>query len=693
MANIGAFIEKEASYRRQFNAKNENLSELDRMNNLNTRFMNFLDLVKCETKRSEYLQASLFDKKQEIVVNLRENHSKYQEDLLLTKKYLNDLTYSLNSVQVNERSNRIKIEWFSKLLKFELDNLNLRPKLNIVCAPPPDASINYQISQIFNVNSSSSSSGVDYESSQQFFSLSTTSDLSSSQTSLSSMSCTSSVSSSGASYCEETVPVPAAASTQLSDAQIQLEAHLSNAKLVRTQLESDYDKKISAIFDLKDNVNKLNSNLNELNNNLDDARTTNVNLNESVRSLRKEIEFYRKLNTTSRERPVGFVRPLPPPPPPPTQSYAKMDEFWFQSELDRVKKEAHQEFEQFNKQQLNAYEDYLEKNLLSQLEMHEAEFNKEADKFEAESDQILDELSELNQQLIESVVEYESLGRTNQVLTERLIQLSNSMCSFSQLSPADQDCLILNFSVKNLDREVSAARSDIKARKKELSLVKSSLIQKDIIDLLEPSERHLINPQTNPWLNVATLNPSSLMLKQHYSEQKSQHEQTQTNNIQQQIMQNKPQEQRYELNIRPYNSQIEYTKSNLFAYLKLNFDLTRNYYALANKQNSKQINNSLNCLRIVVDSIDGHSIVLENSHKILDFDLSEWTLRREIQNCPNFDLFNNNASHVEAPVVPLLKISADLNEQPIDADSQDSKLITVIDFKFPKGIYSVFSFY
>ena len=479
----------------------------------------------------------------------------------------------------------------------------------------------------------------------------------------------------------------------MSDAQIQLEAHLSNAKLVRTQLESDYDKKISAIFDLKDNVNKLNSNLNELNNNLDDARTTNVNLNESVRSLRKEIEFYRKLNTTSRERPVGFVRPLPPPPPPPTQSYAKMDEFWFQSELDRVKKEAHQEFEQFNKQQLNAYEDYLEKNLLSQLEMHEAEFNKEADKFEAESDQILDELSELNQQLIESVVEYESLGRTNQVLTERLIQLSNSMCSFSQLSPADQDCLILNFSVKNLDREVSAARSDIKARKKELSLVKSSLIQKDIIDLLEPSERHLINPQTNPWLNVATLNPSSLMLKQHYSEQKSQHEQTQTNNIQQQIMQNKPQEQRYELNIRPYNSQIEYTKSNLFAYLKLNFDLTRNYYALANKQNSKQINNSLNCLRIVVDSIDGHSIVLENSHKILDFDLSEWTLRREIQNCPNFDLFNNNASHVEAPVVPLLKISADLNEQPIDADSQDSKLITVIDFKFPKGIYSVFSFY
>ena len=317
------------------------------------------------------------------------------------------------------------------------------------------------------------------------------------------------------------------------------------------------------------------------------------------------------------------------------------------------------------------------------MEIHEAEFNKEADKFEAESDQILGELSELNQQLIESVVEYESLSRTNQVLTERLIQLSNSMCSFSQLSPADQDCLILNFSVKNLEREVSATRSDIKAKKKELSLVKSSLIQKDIIDLLEPSERHLINPQTNPWLNVATLNPSSLMLKQHYSEQKSQHEQTQTNNIQQQILQNKPQEQRYELNIRPYNSQIEYTKSNLFAYLKLNFDLTRNYYALANKQNSKQINNSLNCLRIVVDSIDGHSIVLENSHKILDFDLSEWTLRREIQNCPNFNLFNT--SHIEAPVVPLLKISADLNEHPVDADSHDSKLITIIDFKFPKG--------
>jgi len=254
------------------------------------------------------------------------------------------------------------------------------------------------------------------------------------------------------------------------------------------------------------------------------------------------------------------------------------------------------------------------------------------------------------------VEEYDVVSKENQILTERLISLSNNLCSFSQLSENDQDCLIVNFSLKTLERQVENQKLEIKNKKKELNLVKNTLIQKDIIGLLEPNERCLINPKTNPWLNTMNHNPSSAAL---------------------------PTTSKYEINIRPYNSQIEYTKSNLFAYLKLDFDLTRNYYAANSKHNVNA--NHLNCLRIVVDSIDGHSIVLENSHKILDFDLSEWTLRREIQNCPNFDMLNgSDTGRVSVPF--RIPVEGDVKLMS-DHENSDPNLIDVIEFKFPKGWY------
>jgi len=75
------------SYRRPYTVhREESLSELSRMNNLNTRFMNFLDTVKSETKRSELLTKTLLDKKQEIVGNLRTTNTGYYEQLMNTKK-------------------------------------------------------------------------------------------------------------------------------------------------------------------------------------------------------------------------------------------------------------------------------------------------------------------------------------------------------------------------------------------------------------------------------------------------------------------------------------------------------------------------------------------------------------------------------------------------------------------------------
>ena len=80
--------------------------------------------------------------------------------------------------------------------------------------------------------------------------------------------------------------------------------------------------------------------------------------------------------------------------------------------------------------------------------------------------------------------------------------------------------------------------------------------------------------------------------------------------------------------------------------------MTRNYLVQPN------LNLNFNNLRIVHDSIDGHNLVIENSHKILDLDLSEWTLRREIHNCVEFS-----------------------SNEPISLSSNPD----IIEFKFPKG--------
>ncbi len=120
------------SYRRAHSLKNEAQNELIRMNNLNSRLGSFVDIVKLETIRSDTLKQEVYEQKQEIIRNLDNNMSKYREDLLVTKKLLNEITFSLNSVQVNERSSRIKADWFAKLLKFELNNLHQKPSINFI---------------------------------------------------------------------------------------------------------------------------------------------------------------------------------------------------------------------------------------------------------------------------------------------------------------------------------------------------------------------------------------------------------------------------------------------------------------------------------------------------------------------------------------------------------------------------------
>ena len=49
----------------------KNKSELTRLNNLNNRFVDFLNLVKSEKTRSDYLQSSLLEHKQIYIQNFK----------------------------------------------------------------------------------------------------------------------------------------------------------------------------------------------------------------------------------------------------------------------------------------------------------------------------------------------------------------------------------------------------------------------------------------------------------------------------------------------------------------------------------------------------------------------------------------------------------------------------------------------
>ena len=135
----------------------------------------------------------------------------------------------------------------------------------------------------------------------------------------------------------------------------------------------------------------------------------------------------------------------------------------------------------------------------------------------------------------------------------------------------------------------------------------------------------------------------------------------------------------------PYYAEIEYTKSNLFAYLVIKFDLLNSMNSINNKSSS-----NVNCfLKIVSDSIDGHSITIENSHKILDFDLSEWTIRREIYTTITSEFLKKN--HLDMDNINA-KIDASQNWTSVSQlnlastpSGEMTPAVEVVQYKFPKN--------
>lgn len=667
------------------------------MSDLNNRFVNFLNLVKSETQKNEHLHKSLQEEKDKYIKHFLETNAGYNRNLLNVKKDLNQVCLDVCGHLVREKHYRIVGDWFARLANFELNNLQHRPKYLLLNydAAPTSMLLNDYLSDVNSLNfymvKSSSSEPPPFDTSTVIHSYAKTTDyassepnannllnlsaISTSQSSINSCSsCTLSISPSSSSSSNsnstsspscgsyfgaegsssscmdtnENVTIKTASSpllTTTTSAHFSLEQYLSTLSRTRTQLRDDFDKKQAECEQLKEKITSLNTNINHLNDNLDEVKLENVSLEKEIEQMRKEIDFYRKLNR-AKGKDNAMVN----------------GKQWYKGELDEIKADLVAEFDEFNSHQLKSYETALQDELMSLLEKLDEDYVLESAKLEDESNEILDELIDLNGQLIEDFKEYETLTKINSDLNDRLLSLSSYLIEFNSLEKESQERRILAYSVNSLRAQNKQLKLDIANLQREYGSIKSKLTHSDAYDLLFFKQA-----------NIQSLNLKFSQLKSVISELNL----LTPPNEQRAVVLDENNDQsddhkKSTYQIRPYYAQIEYTKSNLFAYFIIKFDIIyHNYAKITNNlsvpklQTKKNLNTMLSCIKIVNDSIDGHSILLENTHKILDIDLSEWTLRREVYND-----FRLNCSNDFNKLV--------LNEANLVSDF-------VVEYKFPKA--------
>lgn len=493
-------------------------TEIDKkeLNELNSRFVNFIQLVKSEQKKCENLTNNINELKKNIFSDHAELRQKYDYDLNLTREKLNQLCLELNNFVIKERNSRFLIRLYSNFepsitfenLDFLVDNCE---KLNSVLSISQSSILSSCSSQSIPLSSSSCSSG-------------------------------------SSSFSDENVSTDSALPP--SPSLFSLETYLNTLNQDRSHLNEQYMFKLAECEKLKNKCNKLNDKLFNLNDSLDTVRLDNYTLSNRINSLRREINFYKNFyqGTSNLNNSVVFDC-----------------QRWYLNELDQLKRDIRQEFESNLKNDLESYETCLQDQILDEIDQIQLNYEKEYDKVEAESTALLNELSELNENLYRDFDEYQQLRSQNTQLNNRMIELSNKLLEFNQMDESLQNKMILNYTVKCLSKDVEKQREHVTNLHKQFNKLKIDLSKKNILGF----------------------------------------NQTQ-------------------FNLKPYTAQIENTKSNLFSYLIVKFDFI--YNSVSGKNRS-----ILNSLKIN-DSMDGYWLTLENDHKILDIDLSEWTIRREIYN-------------------------------------------------------------
>ncbi|CAF0830918.1 unnamed protein product [Brachionus calyciflorus] len=472
------------------------------LSELNNRFSNFLNIVKTETQQSSLLENSLVALKRQIVNDIVQKRVKYDEELHQVRQVLNSLCLDLSHCFVRERHSRVLIEFFSNF-----ENLS-----DPVCEENLDKLSHFSVSQSSLLSSCSSQSLP--------------------------------ISTSSSSYYTDSESTDSAFPP--SPTHFSLETYLANLLKTKNQVKQDFENRVVENENLKKNCQSLSSKLNDLNNSLDSVKLENLTLNDKINNLKKEINFLKSFKHDVNNN----------------NNYNNSNRELLNVDMDQMRLEIRQEFQNNLEDDLELYDESLQNDFLIELDHLQLTYDQECEKIEAESTQLLNELSELNSNLVTDYQEYEKLTTQNSILNSRLVELSSKLCEFTTLDKPEQEKIILNYTIRNIDKNIDMKKSEIKCLRKEINHIKNNLCK---LDLFGSGDQ---------------------------------------------------------FHLRPYNAQIEHTKSNLFSYLIIKFDFIYNFKSNKNRS-------ILNSLKFY-DSMDGYSITIENEHKILDIDLSEWMIRREI---------------------------------------------------------------
>lgn len=696
-------------------------NEYKELNELNGRFMSFLTAVKEESKRNETLETSLLQQRQEHFKSICDANATYYKSLVDAKRNLNEVCYGLNQELVKQRHNRTMADWYSKLSNFELSLLKSKSgamlnsnfseiNLVILCQSNPTGLNENESSNLLPPVSSTPDPIIAETNCLLDNNLSSLSHISVSQSSLVSCSSTSfsltpstssSMSSSGAgssSFDENANHQPVVKcefdkgshhsssnsisqgfqSESSSTCCFSLEAYLSSLNRTCSELRCDYEKKLNECIDLKENVLNLNNELTSLNDNLDQVRVENITLKDSIKNMEMEVEFLKKKNSLSSSK-----------------QDSNENKEWLMNELKEAKKGIEAEYADFANEQLEFYEEELKNELMDEIDTMDDQLNKDAELFDTESNQIIDELIELNGQLADDLVEYEKVQLINLQLNTRLVEISSNLTAYTSMSDEQKEFVILKYSNRTLESELATLRTQIKDMKKELASIKEKHVEKSaacyvknssIIQQPDKSKLPTSKPKAFQPNKIVGKESKKAAVKKAANVIKF----TPTlDNNEFVLLDHLKLNQKFQL--RSNYAQIEYTKSHLFAYFVIKFDLIFNINSF--KQNASQLASSLppsstpnngsksilSNLRIISDSFDGHSIIIENSHKILDIDLSDWTLRREIYNSGPF--IDNNQIYNEI----LSKCSTIDIENSSSEPSVSESDVEIIEYKFPKN--------
>ena len=393
------------------------------------------------------------------------------------------------------------------------------------------------------------------------------------------------------------------------------------------ELNGVYEKKQKEIEDLKANFDKLNDNYTLLNENLFDIKHSNLNIKEDINSLRQQIEFYKKslgdnkknftdnsLNhsfdsnigsifssissndasdqmssTTSSGICLKQIRPQMSTSTS-TSSLTSVSlhlsdiqfdeghEDYYKSELSIIRNDIRAEFEIFMNSELDIFEDGCEADFYEKL--HEEEMKTvRLDKIEDEQYQEMsNDISKLNDEYLENLSEFIQLNDANSRLSERLVNISENLVKFSKSSSSKCDLIMVKYSLSSLKRHIETTKVDVEKFELRLKNLKNLLFNKNIDYIL--NENLLLKSIKT----VVPINQLRSMLSMN------------SNLLSQQLF------------------EVLYTQTNTFGYVQFNFNL----------------NHKTSSINVIQNKIDTSVLTIENLDKVLDLDLSEWILRREI---------------------------------------------------------------